>query len=66
MSPDGTAANIQRTDSIKDGVITNSWTIATGDPMGKHKIEVYIGDRRIATFEFEVVPAKRQKPAPKA
>ncbi|WP_258000166.1 hypothetical protein [Fischerella thermalis] len=29
-------------------------------------IEVYIGDRRIATFEFEVVPAKRQKPAPKA
>ncbi|BAU07334.1 hypothetical protein [Fischerella sp. NIES-3754] len=66
LSPDGTAANIQRTDSIKDGVITNSWTIATGDPMGKHKIQVYIGDRRIATFEFEVVPAKRQKPAPKA
>ncbi len=67
LSPDGRAANIQRTDKIKDGLIKNSWTIANGDPMGKHKIEVYIGDRSIATFEFEIVPPIRpQKPTPKS
>ncbi|NWF60704.1 MAG: hypothetical protein HXY43_15945 [Fischerella sp.] len=62
LSTDGTAAETKRTDLTKDGVITNSWTIAAGDPMGKHTIEVYIDDRRIAAFEFEVVPVRQQRP----
>ncbi|WP_026733161.1 hypothetical protein [Fischerella sp. PCC 9605] len=62
LSTDGTAAETKRTDLTKDGVITNSWTIAAGDPMGKHIIEVYIDDRRIAAFEFEVVPVRQQRP----
>jgi hypothetical protein len=63
LSADGTAAQTKRKDSAKDGVIKNSWTIAPGDPLGKHTIEVYIGYRHVATFNFEVVPPKREKPA---
>ncbi|MCX7593441.1 MAG: hypothetical protein N2235_06720 [Fischerella sp.] len=62
LSTDGTAAETKRTDLTKDGVITNSWTIAAGDPIGKHTIEVYIDDRRIAAFEFEVVPVRQESP----
>jgi hypothetical protein len=43
----------------QNGVIENFWTIAPGDPSGKHKIEVYIDNRRIAAFEFEVVRLKQ-------
>lgn len=50
-----------RTQSAKSGVIQNSWTIVRGDPIGKHTILVYIADRRIASFEFEIVPIKSPK-----
>ena len=39
-----------------NGVIENFWTIAAGDPLGKHQIEVYIDERLIGTFAFEIVP----------
>jgi hypothetical protein len=40
-------------------VIENFWTITPGDPLGKHRIEVYIDDRLISTFEFELIPVKQ-------
>jgi hypothetical protein len=39
-----------------NGVIENFWTIAAGDPLGKHQIEVYIDEHLIGTFAFEIVP----------
>jgi hypothetical protein len=39
-----------------NGIIENFWTIYIGDPMGQHQIQVYIDERLIATFEFEIVP----------
>jgi hypothetical protein len=57
ISADGTTSTTRRTQSAKEGVIENFWTIAPGDPVGKYKIEVYIDDRLIGTFEFEVIPA---------
>jgi|UPI000372F942 hypothetical protein len=62
LSADGTFVEIKRKDFPKDGVIANSWTIASGDPVGKYIMQVYIGDRHVATFEFEVVPPKKEKP----
>jgi hypothetical protein len=58
ISADGTTSVTRRTQSALDGVIENFWTIAPGDPVGKHKIEIYIDDRLIETFEFELIPVK--------
>ncbi|WP_265272096.1 hypothetical protein [Nostoc sp. KVJ3] len=58
ISADGTTSITRRTQSAPDGVIENFWTIAPGDPLGKYKIEVYIDDRLIDTFEFEVISVK--------
>lgn len=59
ISPDGIQAVTRRTQSTSDGAIENFWTITPGDPGGKHKIQVYIEDRLIATFEFEVISLRR-------
>ncbi|MDZ8224405.1 MULTISPECIES: hypothetical protein [unclassified Nostoc] len=58
ISADGTTSVTRRTQSAPNGVIENFWTIAPGDPLGKYRIEVYIDDRLISTFEFELIPAK--------
>ncbi|MBD2294367.1 hypothetical protein H6G06_12945 [Anabaena sphaerica FACHB-251] len=55
LSADGTTAITKRTQTVTNGVIENFWKIAPGDPLGKHRIEVYIDDRLIAIFEFETV-----------
>jgi hypothetical protein len=59
ISRDGTTVVTRRTQSASDGVIENFWTIAPGDPVGKHKMEVYIDDRMIGSFQFEIIPAMR-------
>ncbi|WP_411841130.1 hypothetical protein [Sphaerospermopsis aphanizomenoides] len=55
LSVDGTTAVTKRTETSANGVIENFWKIAPGDPLGKHKIEVYVDERLVATFEFETV-----------
>ncbi|MBD2438679.1 hypothetical protein [Nostoc sp. FACHB-110] len=61
VSADGTESVMRRKAMATDGVIENFWTIAAGDPPGKHKIQVYVDDRLIATFDFEVFPVDRQE-----
>ncbi|MEI6444973.1 MAG: hypothetical protein WCO29_18045 [Nostocales cyanobacterium ELA583] len=56
ISKDGKKATSLRTATPVNGVIENFWTISPGDPLGKHQIEVYVDDRLIGTFEFEIVP----------
>ncbi|MEH1942274.1 MAG: hypothetical protein V7L01_18950 [Nostoc sp.] len=58
ISADGTTSITRRTQTATEGVIENFWTIAPGDPLGKHRIEVYIDDRLIGNFEFELIPVK--------
>lgn len=47
--------------SVKEGVLqdgenvlTNLWTVAEGDPKGKHVIRVYLDDKLVQTFDFDV------------
>lgn len=61
LSNNGTAAVTTRTDEVKQGIVKNSWKVTPGDPSGNHLIEVYIGDRHIASFEFEVVKSNQRK-----
>ena len=56
ISKDGKTAISTRIQTPVNGVIENFWTISPGDPLGKHQIEVYIDQRLLATFEFEIVP----------
>nr|WP_026100479.1 hypothetical protein [Fortiea contorta] len=62
ISPNGQDAVTKRTVTTTDGVIKNFWTITPGDPVGKHRIEVYVGDRLISAFDFEII-ASNQKGA---
>jgi hypothetical protein len=59
VSADGIEAVTKRTELPSDGVIENFWTIAPGDPGGKHTIRVYVDDRLIASFEFEVISLRQ-------
>jgi hypothetical protein len=59
VSPSGKEGVTKRTELIQNGVIENFWTIAPGDPIGKHKIDINVGDRSIASFEFEVTSLKK-------
>ena len=43
-------------DSLDDGAISHGWCVADGDPTGAHRIRVFIGDRLLREFRFEVVP----------
>ncbi|HEY9800403.1 MAG TPA: hypothetical protein V6D25_08595 [Leptolyngbyaceae cyanobacterium] len=56
LSADGTEAVTKRTQLPKNGVIENFWTIAPGDPPGKHTINVYVDERLVGNFEFEIIP----------
>ncbi|MEA5582414.1 hypothetical protein VB620_13820 [Nodularia harveyana UHCC-0300] len=55
LSSDGIEAITTRTVFTNDGKIENFWTMIPGDPGGQHQIQVYIDDRLIATFDFEVI-----------
>jgi hypothetical protein len=55
VSADKTQATTSREVYTQDGVISNTWTVIPGDPTGKHIMEVYIDDRRVASIEFNVV-----------
>ena len=56
ISKDGKRATLTRIQTPINGVIENFWTISPGDPLGRHQIQVYIDERLLATFEFEIVP----------
>lgn len=56
ISKNGKTATSTRIQTPINGVIENFWTISPGDPLGRHQIQVYIDERLLATFEFEIVP----------
>jgi hypothetical protein len=55
VAGDKTQATTQRTVYTKDGVISNTWTVAPGDPPGKHTIEVFVNNRPVGKFDFNLV-----------
>lgn len=59
LSQDGVEAVTTRTQFTSNGIIENFWTIVPGDPPGKHRIQVFIDNRLIATFDFEVVALRQ-------
>jgi hypothetical protein len=59
LSKDGIEAVTTRTEFTNDGKIENFWTMVPGDPGGKHQIQVYIDNRLIGSFDFEVISLRK-------
>jgi hypothetical protein len=55
VSPDGRTGITEVDAFIDDGVLTNGWSVAEGDPPGAHVIRLYIEGKLVRTFNFEVV-----------
>jgi len=59
ISADGRSAISERRVSPVNGVIFNTWAVAPGDPPGRYRIRVYVENRLVETFDFQV-----EAPAP--
>ena len=55
VGAEGSSAVTQFEDSLSDGLLQHGWCVAPGDPTGPHRIRVFIGDRLLHEFRFEVV-----------
>jgi hypothetical protein len=54
ISADGRTARTVKTEMLVGEPIINFWTIAEGDPVGRHVIHIFIEDRLVHTFEFDI------------
>lgn len=54
ISADGRTARVVRTGKLTDGKIMNIWTVAEGDPVGRHVIRIFIDERLFHQFEFDI------------
>jgi hypothetical protein len=55
LSEDGLTVITEQEEAVPDsGLIYNIWEAAVGDPQGHHIMRVYVEDKLVRTFEFEV------------
>ncbi|TFH08327.1 MAG: serine protease, partial [Nitrosomonadales bacterium] len=55
LSKDGLTVTTEQEGVVPDsGLIYNVWGVAAGDPKGHHIMRVYVEDKLVRTFEFEV------------
>ncbi|PSJ40610.1 hypothetical protein [Allosphingosinicella deserti] len=54
VSDDGRESVTEIAEDLSDGMISNGWCVAEGDPVGRYRISVFDGDRLIQRFDFEV------------
>ena len=57
VSPDRKTAVTERIIPTKLGFIANEWRFASGDPVGPHKMRVYIDGQLIREFSFSIEQA---------
>jgi hypothetical protein len=57
VSPDRKTAITERIVPTKIGFIANEWRYANGDPIGPHKMRVYIDGQLIREFSFDIEKA---------
>ena len=54
VSPDRRTSVKEADATLPLGVLSNSWTVAPGDPKGRYVIRLFIDGKLVRTFEFEV------------
>lgn len=65
ISPDRKTAVTERIIPTRLGFIANEWRYAPGDPIGAHKMRVYIDGQLIREFSFDIEQSPRDEPAPR-
>lgn len=45
----------ERTDVAMGGLLTHTWSISPGDPLGPHELRLYLDGRLVDVFHFETV-----------
>jgi len=64
ISPDRKTAVTERIIPTRLGFIANEWRYAPGDPVGAHKMRVYIDGQLIREFAFDIEMGPKDEPAP--
>ena len=64
ISPDRKTAVTERIIPTRLGFIANEWRYAPGDPVGAHKMRVYIDGQLIREFAFDIEKGPKDEPAP--
>lgn len=54
VSPDRKTAVTERIIPSRLGFVTNEWRYAPGDPIGAHKMRVYIDGQLVKEFKFDI------------
>jgi hypothetical protein len=65
ISPDRKTAVTERIIPTRLGFIANEWRYAPGDPIGAHKMRVYIDGQLIREFAFDIEQGPQDEPAPR-
>jgi len=56
VSQDRVSAVTEFQAPLSEGSFGHGWCVAQGDPAGTHVMRIYVGDRLIHSFEFQVEP----------
>jgi len=64
ISPDRKTAVTERIIPTRLGFIANEWRYAPGDPVGAHKMRVYIDGQLIREFAFDIEQGPNDSPIP--
>jgi hypothetical protein len=64
ISPDRKTAVTERIIPTRLGFIANEWRYAPGDPVGAHKMRVYIDGQLIREFAFDIEKGPKDDTAP--
>jgi len=65
ISPDRKTAVTERIIPTRVGFIANEWRYAPGDPIGAHKMRVYIDGQLIREFAFDIEEGPADQRAPR-
>jgi hypothetical protein len=65
ISPDRKTAVTERIIPTRLGFIANEWRYAPGDPIGAHKMRVYIDGQLIREFAFDIEKGPKDDAAPR-
>lgn len=63
ISPDRKTAVTERIIPTRLGFIANEWRYAPGDPIGAHKMRVYIDGQLIREFAFDIEQGPKDEPS---
>jgi hypothetical protein len=65
ISPDRKTAVTERIIPTRLGFIANEWRYAAGDPIGRHKMRIYIDGQLIREFAFDIEQGPTDELAPR-